>query len=262
MVGGGQEGEQMNPYWWVVAGWLVVAALTFAVLRLVVAPYGRHSRKGWGPTLHRTAGWVIMESPAVWGFVLFYLLGNRHDNAVGLVFLGLWMWHYVNRTLIFPFRLRGGETRMPLLIVAMGFLFNLVNSYIQGHYLYAMAPVPEVSWLWDGRFLAGAALFLAGWAINVHADGVLRNLRKPGESAYRIPNGGLYRWVSCPNYFGELMEWAGWALATWSPAGLVFLLWTAANLLPRARAHHAWYLSQFPEYPKARRAAIPFLLSL
>jgi len=82
-------------------------------------------------------------------------------------------------------------------------------------------------------------------------------LRQPGETGYRIPQGGLYRWISCLNYFGEIIEWAGWAIATWSLPGLAFAVWTFANLAPRARAHHAWYHQHFPEYPRERRALLP-----
>jgi len=62
------------------------------------------------------------------------------------------------------------------------------------------------------------------------------------------------------DYLGEIVEWTGWAVATWSLAGLAFALYTAANLAPRALSHHAWYRARFPEYPPSRRALVPFLL--
>ena len=72
--------------------------------------------------------------------------------------------------------------------------------------------------------------------INQRAARVLIGLRKPGDSHSSIPRGGMYRFVSCPNYFGEILEWAGWAVMTWSLAGLAFAVFTVANLLPRALA--------------------------
>ncbi|MEX2589838.1 MAG: hypothetical protein WD334_06510, partial [Chitinophagales bacterium] len=74
------------------------------------------------------------------------------------------------------------------------------------------------------------------------------------------PNGGLFRYVSSPNLFGEIIEWTGWALMTWSMPTLSFAIWTWANLLPRALDHHRWYNSYFKEYPKERKAVIPFVL--
>ncbi len=114
-------------------------------------------------------------------------------------------------------------------------------------------------WLSDPRFLLGVALFGAGYAVNLHSDAVLRGLRRPGESGYKIPQGGFFRWVSSPNYFGEVVEWCGWALATWSAAGLAFALFSFANLAPRAVSNHRWYREQFPDYPAERRAIIPGL---
>jgi protein-S-isoprenylcysteine O-methyltransferase Ste14 len=239
--------------------WAGVAACAFIALQFVAAPYGRHSRPGWGPTIHRTAGWVIMESPAVAVFLVCFLLSDRRTDPVALAFLLLWLLHYVNRALIYPFRLRGGQLRMPVSVMAMGFLFNVMNGYLQGRGLFALGPARGVGWFGDQRFIVGLLLFLGGYALNRQSDAVLRGLRTPGDTGYQIPYAGAFRLVSCPNYLGELVEWLGWALLTWSPAGLAFFLWTAANLLPRARSHHRWYQERFPTYPVERKAVIPFL---
>ena len=71
--------------------------------------------------------------------------------------------------------------------------------------------------------------------------------------------GGAFELVSCPNYLGEILEWCGWALATWSWPGLAFALYTIANLAPRAVTHHRWYRETFPDYPPKRRALVPYL---
>ena len=102
-------------------------------------------------------------------------------------------------------------------------------------------------------------LFVAGCAINRQSDFTLRRLRENGEAGYSIPYGGFYRWVSSPNYFGEIIQWFGWALATWSLAGLMFAVWTAANLAPRALSHHRWYRESFVDYPPERKALLPRL---
>jgi hypothetical protein len=96
--------------------------------------------------------------------------------------------------------------------------------------------------------------------VNLHSDGVLRSLRSTEDSGYKIPSGGAFQFVSCGNYFGELIEWIGWACLTWSLAGVTFAAWTAANLIPRAVAHHRWYRDQFPDYPQKRKAIIPYIL--
>lgn len=89
----------------------------------------------------------------------------------------------------------------------------------------------------------------------------MRNLRRPGDTRHYIPRGGMYRFVTSANYFGEFTEWAGFAILTWSVAGAVFALWTFANLAPRAMQIHRRYLSEFGDEYRSlnRRYIIPFI---
>ncbi len=237
---------------------IALAAITFVALRFVTAPYGRHARAGWGPELPARIGWLVMESPAPLLFAALYALGPHRAGAAPLALLALWELHYLYRAFAYPFLLRG-DRRMPLLVALLAIAFNVLNAYVNAPWVSTFGAYPA-AWLRDPRFVAGAALFLAGLFLHVSSDRALRRLRAPGESGYRIPRGGAFEWVSCPNYLGEVLEWSGWAVATWSLAGLAFALYTAANLAPRALAHHAWYRRRFADYPPARRALVPFLL--
>jgi protein-S-isoprenylcysteine O-methyltransferase Ste14 len=250
---------QLYPY--VLYGFLAVAVvIVFPLLFFISAPYGRHVREHWGPTISATLGWVLMEAPSPL-LVGYFFLSSERKTLTALVFLLLWESHYVHRAFIFPFRRRGGQARMPALVAFFAFCFNLFNAYLNGRWLFHFGPTAlgETAWLLDPRFVIGTLMFVAGYAMNQHADRVLFSLRKPGETGYKIPYGGMYRLVSCPNYLGEIIEWSGFALASWSPAGLCFALWTIANLLPRARTNHLWYKEKFPEYPPERRAVIPWI---
>lgn len=242
-----------------LAAMFACAAVAFVVLLFVSAPYGRHRRAGWGPEIDARVGWVLMESPSIWLFALVYFRGEAAWQAAPLVLFALWQVHYVQRTLVFPLLLRPGAPQ-PVASVAIAFVFNLLNAALNAAAISHAASPYSPDWLVSPRFLAGASLFVVGMAINLHADAVLRGLRRPGESGYRIPYGGLYRFVTCPNYLGELMEWTGFALAAWTLPALAFALFTAANLVPRARAHHRWYRERFPDYPPERRALLPWLL--
>ncbi len=243
---------------WLTAGLFLLAPVTAVALTRVSAPYGRHVRGGWGPALPSRWAWMLMESPAVLAFALVYAAGRHRAELVPLVLLALWQLHYVHRTFIYPFLGPGGRP-WPLVVVGLGFAFQGWNSYLNARYVSELGSYP-VAWLGDPRFLAGVAVFGLGLALNRSADAVLRRLRAPGETGYRIPRGGAYELVSCPNYLGEILEWIGWALLTWSPAGLAFALYSIANLAPRAVTHHRWYRETFPDYPRARRALIPYLL--
>ncbi len=242
--------------------WVMLASAvgTVAGTLLVTAPYGRHLRGGWGPTLPSRVGWMLMESPAVVGFLAVYALGPNRAAPAPLVLLGMWQVHYVNRTVVYPLRLPAGGKSMPLSIAAMAFGFNVFNAYLNARWISQVGAY-AAHWLTGPRFIFGAALMGAGFATNLWADGVLRRLRGPSAGGgYKVPRGGLYERVSCPNYLGEIAEWTGWAIAAWSPAGLLFALYTAANLVPRALANHAWYRRTFPDYPRGRKALVPFVL--
>ncbi len=236
-----------------------IAVVTFALLVFVVAPYGRHQKAGWGPTVGARTGWILMELPAVLGWAIIYFMGRHRFELAPLVMLAIWQVHYVNRTLIFPFRISAGAKRMPLAIISMGGLFQLYNSYLNARWISEFGVYPS-RWLATPQFGLGLVLFAFGFFLNLHSDAILRNLRKPGETGYKVPYGGGYQWVSCPNYLAEIIEWTGWAILTWSLAGAAFAIYTIANLLPRALQHHRWYKSQFAEYPADRKAIIPYLL--
>ena len=258
----------------IVGAWLVIAAAVFVGLFFVTAPYGRHVRGGWGPTLPNRYGWLVMEAPAALVFLAGFAVGPHNGSVTAWVFLAMWETHYVYRAFVYPFTLQDDGRRMPLSVVGMALAFNTVNAGLNSWWLFDLSGGYLNAWLADPRFLAGIALFVAGMAANRRSDATLRELRAssvsdtsgphgpvslPAEAAsrYRIPEGGFYRWVSCPNYLGEMVEWIGWAIATWSLPGLAFAVWTVANLVPRARAHHEWYRRHFTDYPAERKTLIP-----
>ena len=244
---------------WATCAEFALAAIAFVALLVVSAPYGRYARPGWGPTLPAVLGWLAMELPAVVLFGVFFFTGRNRVAPAALVLLGLWQFHYLYRTFVFPLRMRDADRRIPVLIPLLAIAFNTLNAYVNGRWIGQFGTY-AVGWLTDARFIVGAIVFLGGWVGHVHSDAVLRSLRRRGESGYVLPRGGLFRWVSAPNYLGEIVEWVGWAIATWSTAGLAFAVFTLANLIPRALRHHVWYQARFPEYPTNRKALIPFVL--
>ncbi|MFA5309680.1 MAG: methyltransferase [Dehalococcoidales bacterium] len=237
--------------------WFALGVVVLIALFFIAAPYGRHVRKGWGYSVGSKLGWILMEAASPVVFAVCFFIGDIRLNAPTLIFLFLWEAHYIHRAFIYPFSLRGEARRMPLSVVSFGLMFNLVNAYLNGRWVFTLSGGYADSWLSDPRFIVGVLMFITGYVINRESDLALRDLRKPGESGYKISGHRLYRWVSSPNYLGEMTIWVGWALATWSLAGLVFAFWTVANLLPRARANHAWYRRTFPDYPPERKALLP-----
>jgi 3-oxo-5-alpha-steroid 4-dehydrogenase 1 len=247
-------------YQLILISWFFIAAFTFVALLFIPAPYGRHSRPGWGPSIQARFGWMIMESVSPVLLIFFFSLGAENITPLTIFIICLWVLHYIQRSFIYPFLMKNGRKPMSLSVVGMAIFFNVVNSYLNGSAVSAKTMSYNQSWASDPRFIIGALLFLAGFFVNIHSDATLRKLRTAGSDEYRIPSGGFFFLVSSANYFGEIVEWFGWACLTWTWAGLCFAVWTAANLVPRALANHRWYREKFPEYPRHRKAVFPFLL--
>lgn len=244
---------------WIVWGLLGLAALTFLGTLWQTNAYGRHMAPGQKFTLPSKPAWLIFECPQWWAFaVTFWLLAGEVTPMAVLLF-GLWQSHYLYRSLIYPLRKNDRGKRFPVSGVVFGFAFNAANGFANG---WAVAHAPHLSadWISDPWFIGGFLLAVTGWWINFSSDSALIRLRADGSSGYKIPHGGLFRWISSPNYFGEILLWGGWAMMSWTLAGLVFALFTISNLLPRALSHHRWYQQEFSDYPAGRKAIIPGLL--
>lgn len=246
---------------WITWGWMALAIAVHILLFFVTAPFGRHTSDKWGPVINNKLGWMIMELPSLAIMLAFLLAGTHSQEGYVWVLFAFWIFHYTNRSLIYPLRIRSTPRKMPLMIAGNAIFFNLMNAGLNGYFLAEIADPSQygADWLRSPHFIAGAILFVGGAAMNWAADHALIHLRKPGESGYRIPQGWLFRRVSCPNLLGEVIEWGGFALMAWNLPALSFFIWTYANLVPRAKKHHDWYRERFPEYPAERRAVIPFL---
>jgi 3-oxo-5-alpha-steroid 4-dehydrogenase 1 len=237
--------------------WILLAAGVFIALFFFTVPYGRHANRHFGPSINNSLAWLLMEAPAPLLFAMCFLVGDLHLVMVQLIFLTMWESHYLDRTFIYPFSMRISRKPFPIIVLLAGFSFNLFNAYLNGSYIATHYQLYPIAWLKDGRFILGIAVFIAGFVINRHSDYVLRSIRRSSDVDYAIPQRGLYRWISCPNYLGEILLWLGWALATWSPPAAAFALWTIANLAPRAYSHHIWYREHFINYPQSRHALLP-----
>ncbi len=237
------------------------AVVVMIVLFFVEAGYGMFRSSRWGPTVGNKLGWVIMEAPVFIVVLLLWAASPVRWQAGVLVVFVLFELHYFQRSFVFPLLMRGKGT-MAVAIVVMGMVFNVMNGYIQGEWLFYLAPAGRytAAWLATPAFIVGTIVFFVGMGINLHSDYVVRHLRKPGDTHHYLPTGGIYRYVTSGNYFGELVEWIGFAVLTWSPAAVVFVVWTFANLAPRAHAIRRRYREEFGEDAVGKRKRmIPFV---
>ena len=243
---------------------LVIAALVTIGGFFRQSPYGRFGSTAGGVNLNPKLGWWLMEIPATVVFAIFYLTGPRRFDATPLVLAAIWLLHYGNRGWFFPLSIRqvpGKRSSFNIVVLAAGMVITSMHGYLNGSFFsHDYKHQYGTDWLTDPRFLVGLIVYLGGFILLVWSESIVRNLRdkkNPGTTEYKIPYGGGFRFVTSPAYLGELIAWAGFALLTWSLAGVVIFLITAGNLVPRAFATHKWYREKFPGYPAERKALIP-----
>ncbi len=253
-------------YYILCVTWAVVGFAIFICLFFVRAPYGRYSSQKWGRSVSPCLGWILMEIPAFFTFPLVVLYHwKKLDTPINipiLIFIFLWCFHYFNRTFIYPFRLQNKKKSMTLVTMFSGMLFNTISGLFLGYWFGVMNHYYPLSWLVSWQFIVGVVIFIIGMVINWHSDKLLIRLKQscPDKNKYFIPYGGLFRWISCPNYFGEILEWTGFAIMTSVLPMTLFLWWVCANLIPRAISHHRDYRIKFSNYPIQRRAIVPYIL--
>ena len=259
---------EASTYRSILIGSFIYALVILIGAFFVRAPYGRFASASWGVSLSPKWGWFLMELPATLSFVVFFFAGQNCTQAVPLFFLGVWVLHYGNRGFLFPLLMRvpkGAKGSFSLMVVVAGWLVTTLHGYLNAVFISHLGTHFTLDWFGDPRFLIGMSIYAIGFTLNIQSDAILRNLRSReevarGEKVYRIPQGGLFRYVTNPSYFSELLSFAGFAIATWSLGAVFVLLVSAANLIPRAFQVHRWYREKFPDYPADRKVLIPFVV--
>lgn len=236
---------------------------------IMAAPYGKLSEGNVGFNLSPKWGWFLMELPATLSFLFFYFQGEHRFEMVPLIFLGIWLLHYGNRGFVFPMLMRvakGAKGSFSVMIVVAGWFVTGMHGYLNAVFISEISNQFGTEWLTDPRFIVGLAIYFTGFILNVQSDAIVRNLRSKeevasGEKHYRIPQGGLFKYVTNASYLTELISFLGFAIATWNLGAVFVLLVSAANLIPRAFQQHKWYKEKFAdEYPADRKVIIPFIL--
>ena len=251
--------ERLNTFLYCWLGLSVIITLViFLTKQLPMSSRIDNDKITFLGTIDKKLGWILMEVPILIVVIYFFVMGSQPLN-VSVIMISLFVMHYFNRAIIFPQRIKVSGKRMPVVSMASSMAFYIISGYIIGHYFGALKYY-SIEWLYDPRFIIGFLMFITGFIINIQSDNILINLRGPGESSYKIPHGGCFKFVSCPNYMGEMIEWIGFAIMTWCLPGAVYAAWVVLPLFVQAVGTHQWYKDEFQdEYPKERKAIIPYL---
>lgn len=183
-------------------------------------------------------------------------------STTATIALICWSVHYLKRILETLFVHRFSHGTMPLrnLFKNCGYYWGF-TLYVAYHINHPLFTPPSLI-----LQIAGLALFIVSELGNLSIHMLLRDLRPPGTTVRKIPvpNSNpltkLYNLVSCPNYTYEFYSWTGFTLLTSCvPAGL-FALAGLYQMSVWALGKHRNYKKEFPNYPKNRKAILPFVL--
>jgi len=121
---------------------------------------------------------------------------------------------------------------------------------------------PEFGLLATNQLLLGIVLFIFASYQQYLAHKTFADLRKESSNneKYVIPRGGMFDYISCPNYFCEILIYVSFYLILGFghyPWALI-LIWVTSNQMMAASMTHGWYQKHFEDYPKLRKAIIPF----
>lgn len=108
--------------------------------------------------------------------------------------------------------------------------------------------------------IAGISIFIIAQILNLYHHILLRNLRSENKGEYKIPEGGLFKYVNCPHYLMEIIAWIGISILSKYLVvyGLTFVM--ASYLTARSINTTRWYREKIPNFPIERKSILPFLL--
>ncbi|KAK2567432.1 3-oxo-5-alpha-steroid 4-dehydrogenase 1, partial [Acropora cervicornis] len=182
---------------------IITAVIVAFLLIFLKAEYGRYfsvkSAKKYGFGVPPRVAWFAQELPAF--VVPCILVCYAREDVVGFTpnkLDSLVLMHPLlkcfHRSLIYPWLIKGGKPT-PFFLAFLAFVFCIYNGYLQARYLTQFAYY-EKTWLLNPCFIFG----------------------------------GVFTYVSGANFFGEIVEWSGFALACWSLPSLAFAVFTALNI--------------------------------
>jgi len=170
--------------------------------------------------------------------------------------------HYAKRLLETIFVHRFSHATMPMMNLFKNCSYYWgFTAYVAYHVNHPLFTSPCMTQVYAG--LAGFVLSELG-NLAIHLN--LRNLRPPGTTIRRIPMPDsnpmtqLYRFVSCPNYTYEFGAWFSFSVLTQCVPAFLFAVAGLVQMAIWAKGKHRLYVKEFKDYPKNRKAIIPFLL--
>ncbi|KAL7335900.1 hypothetical protein PS15p_201312 [Mucor circinelloides] len=194
-------------------------------------------------------GMLLIYSPSLSASTLF-LVWSFDDYRMLMISATIFV-HYLKRVLeVVVVHCYSGQSKLKDTILISASYFSFTS------FIYHMSlNVPQSNSM---LALLGAVMFVLGEFTNFYHHLILRDLRKNGSKEYKIPSGGLFDYVWCPHYLGEIVAFVAIVLVTQHILVLIVQLGSAGYLATRAYNTKKWYSDKFDEIP-SRACLIPYI---
>ncbi|MCS6994069.1 MAG: 3-oxo-5-alpha-steroid 4-dehydrogenase [Anaerolineales bacterium] len=203
---------------------------------------------GWNPR----AGMFFLYFLPILAALAFALPYLPTASLAQVIVLTAVLGHFAKRCLEVLFLHKYSGPIDPFTTLAIASFYTLVAGFLSA---LNRQPLPAP----DGLFWLGLFLFVFGESANFVHHKLLADLRRETDG-YVIPRGGWFEHVACPHYFFEIIAWIGIALLSRHLFAWIALVGMAGYLIARSHNTLTWYRQKFPDFPKHRKALIPFLL--
>lgn len=217
------------------------------------------------PVISSKKAWIIQGSPGIFVTLFYIVYAFSHITLKRIIVIFPFFMHYIHRAFIFPFRIHSSEN-IPLEITIMTFISCFFNAIMINRSIFYFSNYDKEFWLF---YIFGMISFGIGAYINIFSDYSMAKQRSENKHGlngkYIIPKGFFFDCISCPNYFGEIIEWLSFIVISSSFGSLVCFVTNVSFLFPRSIQIHEWYKENFKnEFNNdkdlsERKAILPFL---
>ncbi len=227
---------------WLCALSLVAAPIVYLTeSRGLNLGYSKFASRAAALALPSRVGMLILYAPSVVLFPCMLLAHGVEWTTWHLVTAALISLHFAKRCLeaLYVHRYSGVMNLESVVFIclwysaATGFLGYVAATEVDAELIASPAFHP-----W---YLLGALAWIAGTGLNYLHHELLARLRAPGETGYKLPTAGLFRWIACPHYLAELLAWWGYALVFHHVAAAALAVIMTGYLFGRADSTLRWY---------------------
>lgn len=248
------------------AQWILVAfACCIPVFFLAEATgwmsfgYSKFAQRERRWSLPSRLGMFIIYFPAVFAYPLIFTYMEGPSSSWHTWCMALVVAHFAKRCLetLFLHKYSGVTNLGSTLLISS--LYTLV-ALLLGYFAATDMKLSLLnSTVLKPLVVVGIVLWFVGTGINFYHHWLLARLRKPGETGYVLPTGGLFRWIACPHYFGEIVAWFGYAFLFHHIAAYIIAATMTAYLMGRSHNTVKWYRERLEGVPSNWKRLFPFV---